>query len=61
LRPDQPWGCTVNAALGMMVANPLDLVEGRELGPADVSQATGAMRRYRDDKVKEINKEDTTN
>lgn len=61
LRPDQPWGCTVNAALGMMVANPLDLVEGRELGPADVSQASGAMRRYRDDKVKEINKEDTTN
>ena len=61
LRPDHPWGCTVNAALGMMVANPLDLVEGRELGPADVSQASGAVRRYRDDKVKEINKEDTTN
>ncbi len=61
LRPDHPWGCTVNASLGMMVANPLDLVEGRELCPADVSQASGAMRRYRDDKVKEINKEDTTN
>lgn len=61
LRPDQPWGCTVNAALGMMVANPLDLVEGRELGPADASQASGALRRYREDKVKEINQEDTTN
>lgn len=61
LRPDHPWGCTVNAALGMMVANPLDLVEGRELGPADASQSSGAMRRYREDKIKEISKEDTTN
>ncbi len=61
LRPDHPWGCSVNAALGMMVANPLDLVEGRELGPADASQASGALRRYRDDAVKEIKQEDTTN
>ncbi len=45
----------------MMVANPLDLVEGRELGPADASQASGAMRRYRDDKIKAINQEETTN
>ncbi len=35
LRPDQPWGCTVKTALGRMVADPLELVEGRELGPAD--------------------------
>ncbi len=35
LRPDQLWGCTANTALGMMVANPLDLVESRELDPAD--------------------------
>ena len=61
LRPEQPWGCSVNAALGMMVADPLDLVEGRELGPADAAQASGAMRRYREDKVKEITKEETTN
>jgi len=61
LRPEQPWGCHVNAALGMMVADPLDLVEGRELGPADAAQATGAMRRYRDDKVKALTKEETTN
>ena len=45
----------------MMVADPLDLVEGRELGPADAAQATGAMRRYRDDKVKALTKEETTN
>ena len=61
LRPDHKFGCHVNSALGMMVANPLDLVEGRELGPADGEQASGALRRYRDDKVKELNKEETTN
>lgn len=61
LRPEQPWGCSVNAALGMMVADPLDLVEGRELGPANADQSSGAYRRYRDDKVKEITKEDTSN
>lgn len=60
LRPEQPWGCSVNAALGMMVADPLDLVEGRELGPADPAQSSGAMRRYREDKVKAINEEETT-
>jgi pilus assembly protein CpaD len=60
LRPEQKFGCHVNAALGMMVADPLDLVEGRELGPADGEQASGALRRYREDKVKEITKEDTT-
>lgn len=61
LRPEHPWGCHVNSALGMMVANPLDLVEGQDLGPADGEQASGALRRYREDKVKEIITEDTTN
>ena len=61
LRPEQPWGCSVNAALGMMVADPTDLVEGRELGPADSAQSSGAMRRYREDNVKDITKEETTN
>ena len=61
LRPDHKFGCHVNSALGMMVADPLDLVEGRELGPADGEQASGALRRYREDKVKEINQEETTN
>jgi pilus assembly protein CpaD len=61
LRPEHTWGCSVNAALGMMVANPLDLVEGREMGPADSAQASGAVQRYRNDKVKAINAEETTN
>lgn len=61
LRPDQPWGCAVDASLGMMVADPLDLVEGRQLGPANAEQSSGAYQRYRDDKVKAINAEETTN
>jgi pilus assembly protein CpaD len=61
LRPEQPWGCSVDAALGMMVADPLDLVEGENLGPADGEQASSSLRRYREDKVKELKKEDTTN
>lgn len=61
LRPEQQFGCHVNSALGMMVADPLDLVEGRELGPADGEQASGALRRYRQDKVKELSQEETTN
>ena len=61
LRPDHYWGCHVDSALGMMVANPLDLVEGRELGPGDAAQATGALQRYREDKIKDITKEETTN
>jgi pilus assembly protein CpaD len=61
LRPEHHFGCSVNAALGMMVADPLDLVSGRELGPADGEQSSNAYRRYREDKVKEINQEETTN
>ena len=61
LRPDHPFGCHVNSALGMMVANPQDLVEGRELGPGDAAQTIGAIERYREDKIKEINQEETTN
>lgn len=59
LRPEQPWGCHVNAALGMMVADPNDLVQGRELAPADGEQGSAALRRYRDDKVKELEAEET--
>ena len=61
LRPESRWGCSTNAALGMMVANPQDLIEGRDLGPADGEQAVKALQRYRADKVKQIKSEETTN
>ena len=60
LRPAQPWGCFVNTSLGMMVADPMDLVEGRDLGPADGEHASAALRRYRQDKIKLLNVEETS-
>jgi pilus assembly protein CpaD len=54
MRPEIAWGCTVETALGMMVADPMDLVEGRDLGPADGEQASGALRRYRADAIKPL-------
>ena len=60
LRPEQPWGCFVNTSLGLMVANPMDLVEGRDLGPADGEQASAALRRYRQDEIKALQIEETS-
>jgi pilus assembly protein CpaD len=58
LRPEHIRGCAVNATLGMMVADPLDLVGGRELGPADGEHASAAMRRYRAGETKELKVEE---
>ena len=54
LRPNHLRGCADTAALGMMVANPTDLLGARELGPADGEQASAALRRYREGQVKEL-------
>ncbi len=59
MRPDHLWGCQVEAALGMMVANPMDLIQGRDLGPADGEQASAALRRYRQDEIKPLTIEET--
>jgi len=45
------WGCTTAVNLGMMVASPGDLVEGRPLGMADATPAVSAIQRYQQDKV----------
>ncbi len=58
LRPNHIRGCAVTATLGMMVADPMDLIGGRELGPADGEHASAAMRRYREDKTKELKLEE---
>lgn len=43
------YGCATNAALAAMVADPSDLVEGREAGAAvDPATASKAIRVYRD-------------
>jgi pilus assembly protein CpaD len=43
---DSNFGCANASNLALMVANPADLVAGRELAPADGSIAAGAVQRY---------------
>lgn len=40
-------GCATAANLGRMVADPLDLVRGRSLAPADSAPTVGAIEKYR--------------
>lgn len=40
------FGCATESDLGLMVANPGDLVAGRSLGPANGTVAANAMQRY---------------
>ncbi len=46
------YGCATLSNLGLMVANPADLVAGRELAHADGTPAVSAVTRYLTDKVK---------
>jgi pilus assembly protein CpaD len=41
------YGCATNRNLGLMVANPRDLVRGRELAPARTSRQRHRIRDYR--------------
>ena len=55
--PHSNFGCATQTNLGLMVAEPRDLVRGRTLGPADgVHQAEGIVR-YREGKVVELEEE----
>ena len=55
--PHSNFGCATQANLGLMVADPRDLVRDRPLAPADgVHQAEGIVR-YRTGKVIELRKE----
>lgn len=59
-RPEPRFGCITAYNLGQMVANPEDLVEGRELDPADGTKGATSIERYRTDKVKELKQERTS-
>ncbi len=50
--PSSNFGCANTTSLGLMVANPRDLIEGRDYEPSDAADAAAAVRRYREDKVK---------
>ena len=55
--PHSNFGCATETNLGLMVAEPRDLVRGRSLAPADgVQQAEGIVR-YRTGKVVELQEE----
>lgn len=53
-RPDYTYSCANAAALGMMVADPTDMVRGRTLGPADGEAATKSFQRYRQDETETL-------
>jgi pilus biogenesis lipoprotein CpaD len=52
--PHSNFGCATQTNLGLMVAEPRDLLRGRTLGPADgIHQAEGVVR-YREGKQPEL-------
>ena len=56
-KPHTNYGCATETNLGLMIADPRDLVRGRKLGPADgVHQAEGIIR-YREGKQPELEEE----
>ena len=56
-KPHTNFGCATETNLGLMIADPRDLVRGRTLGPADgVHQAEGVVR-YREGEQPELEEE----
>jgi pilus assembly protein CpaD len=49
--PSSNFGCATQSNLGMMVANPSDLVQGLPAGPALGQPAAAAVNRYVNDKI----------
>jgi pilus biogenesis lipoprotein CpaD len=46
-RPNLNMGCSNEINLGLMIADPNDLVRGRPLGPADAERSALAVQKYR--------------
>jgi pilus assembly protein CpaD len=51
-RPSTRLGCANAVNLGLMVANPADLAQGRPIAPADAEQAVLGIQRYQGKDVK---------
>jgi pilus assembly protein CpaD len=58
--PSSNFGCATATNLGLMVANPRDLVRGRALSPADGEHQALGVERYRQDRVKDLMRERTS-
>lgn len=54
------YGCANAVNLGQMIADPRDLVTGRDLGPMDGIYAASGVERYRKGEIKELKTEETT-
>ena len=59
-RPMHISSCSTSTALGMMIADPLDLQRGRDPGAADGEYSSQSIQRYREDKIKGIEAESTS-
>jgi pilus assembly protein CpaD len=59
--PMSNFGCATQANLGLMIAEPKDLVRGRALGPADGTQQAEGIVRYRTGKVVELEVQEVQN
>ena len=55
--PMSNLGCANAVNLGLMVADPSDLLDGHPLAPADAVREAEAILRYRTDKVKQLDAE----
>ena len=54
------FGCSTEANLGMMIANPQDLLRGRDRSPYDGTVMAAGVNRYENDKIKAIAEITTT-
>ncbi len=58
-RPKFLIGCSNTTALGAMVADPLDLREGRPMSPADGEAGALGIQRYREGEIEELEEAET--
>jgi pilus assembly protein CpaD len=56
--PHSNFGCATQTNLGLMIADPEDLVRGRKLGPASGIHAAESIVRYRTGEVIELQEEE---
>jgi pilus assembly protein CpaD len=59
-QPSSNFGCASETNLGLMVADPADLAVGRELSNADGEAMSHGIRRYRENKVPVLPKDNST-
>ena len=56
-KPHTNYGCATETNLGLMIADPRDLVRGRKLGPADGAHQAEGIIRYREGQQPELEEE----